>query len=154
MYIRGFGDRFAFVLRPGDHGWGIQIRDERGTEDISRFTPPWHFVPNPRHLEGWHFRNSDNTGPNETGPKNVNAPQERREFIFSPEVGRTIAGPDAMRKPTVEEVQRSGEFGRGVLTVVKYRLKNLEPGERAGFAWIKFRVELTWDQCWKRPESA
>lgn len=143
-FIRGFGDRFAFVLTPFDHGWIIEIRDDRGTEDTSRFTPPWHFVPNPRYVEGWHFRNSDNSGPNELGSKSVNAPQEIRSFIFSPEVGRTIDGPDARRHPSHEEVQRIREFGRGKLTIIEYRLNNLVPGKRAGFAWMKFRVELSW----------
>ena len=50
-------------------------------------TPPWHFVPNAREIEGWHFRNGDNTAPNDAS---VNALQELREFIFSPAVGRGI----------------------------------------------------------------
>ena len=58
----------------------------RAATKISRgLTPPWHLVPNPRYVEGWHFRNASNTGPNDGS---VNAPQETREFIFSPEVGR------------------------------------------------------------------
>ena len=145
-FVRGVGDRFAFFLKPIDHGWMIEVRDDSGAEDISRLTPPWHSEPNPRHVEGWHFRNSENTGPNEAGPKNVNAPQEIRSFIFSPEVGRTIDGPVAKRKPSDEEVQRIGEFGRGKLTILEYRLKNLVPEERAGFAWMKFRVELSWSE--------
>lgn len=143
-FIRAFGSRFAFVLKPIDHGWVIQIRDERGTEVISRFTPPWHFVPNPRYIEGWHFRNSDNSGPNEPDSKNVNAPQTIREFIFSPEVGRTIGGPEARRHPTHEEVERIAEFGRGKLTILDYRLANLAQGQRAHFEWMKFEVELSW----------
>lgn len=143
-FIRAFSDRFAFVLTPIEHGWTIEVRDDRGREDISRLTPPWHFVPNHRYVEGWHFRNSDNTGPNMPDSKNVNAPQEIRNFIFSPEVGRTICGPDARRKPSHEEVQRIREFGRGKLTILEYRLNNLVSGKRAGFAWMKFRVELSW----------
>ena len=37
----------------------------RETENLSSLTPPFHFAPNPRQIEGWHFRNADNTGPND-----------------------------------------------------------------------------------------
>lgn len=33
-------------------------------------------------IAGFHFRNKDNTGPNEIGPKNVNAPQEYRYLTY------------------------------------------------------------------------
>lgn len=145
QFIRDFGDRFIFVLKSIDHGWMITILDERGDHDISRLTTPFHFVPNDREIEGWHLRNSDNSGPNAIGPKNVNAPQKIRHFIFSPEVGRTIDGRNATRKPTSEEIQRVGEFGRGTLTITDYRLNNLMPGKRAGFAWMKFKVQLSWN---------
>ncbi|MBU1728312.1 hypothetical protein KKA39_03350 [Patescibacteria group bacterium] len=140
---RIFGERFSFLLLPIDHGWLIQVRDERGTEDISRLTPPYH-GPNPRLVEGWHFRNSDNSGPNEPGEKNVNAPQEFREFIFSPEMGRTIDSPEVGRKPTFEEMKAVGQFGCGSLRILDYRLKDLEPGKRASFEWMRFHVTLSW----------
>ena len=140
LFARGFGERFAFLLRPGKHGWWITIHDERGTRDLSVYTPPWH-TPNPRDVVGWHFRNSDNTGPNECGEKNVNAPQEERPFIFSPEVGRTI--PSAS-KPSHEEMDRIRAFGRGLLTIEDYRITEIYPGYRASFEWLSFRVELSW----------
>lgn len=34
-------------------------------------------------IAAFHFRNSDNTGPNETGPKNVNAPQDVRLISYT-----------------------------------------------------------------------
>lgn len=79
---------WIFKLVPVEEGWLLQIATKgREKEDLSRLTPPWHFVPNARQIEGWHFRNEDNTGPNEGS---VNAPQELRGFIFSPQVGRGI----------------------------------------------------------------
>ena len=41
-------------------------------------TPPYRSI-NPRDIEGWHFRNRDNTGSNRG---DVNAPQDVREFLF------------------------------------------------------------------------
>ena len=142
-FIRSVGDRFRFVLAPIEHGWMIQVLEATGSIDLSRLTPPYHFVPNPRYLEGWHFRDSENTGPNEPGPNNVNAPQQIREFVFSPEVA------DMGRQPTAAEVDRIQEFGSGQLEILDFGLRNLDHGERAMFAWLRFRVELGWCGCTK-----
>jgi hypothetical protein len=139
-----FGSGFCFRLEPNPHGWTIVIRDPRATEDISRLTPPFHFIPHPRDIEGWHFRNQDNTGPNEAGEKNVNAPGLVREFIFSPAVGKTIAGPEAKTSPTAEEIEQVKRFGRGKLTILDYRLTDLNPGKKAAFEWLRFEAELSW----------
>ena len=101
-------------------------------------------MPNPRDIEGWHFRNADNSGPNEPGDKNVNAPGEKREFIFSPAVGRTIAGPEAKRSPTPEEIDAIRSLGRGKLRILDYQLKDLEPQKQARFQWMNFEVELSY----------
>jgi hypothetical protein len=137
-FEKAFGPGFHFRLEPDPHGWLIVIRDERGNEDLSRLTPPFHFVPNPREIEGWHFRNADNTGPNESGEKNVNAPGLVREFIFSPEVGRTIDYP-----PKPEEIEKIKHFGRGELTILDYKLGDLVSGKRARFEWMRFEVDLS-----------
>jgi hypothetical protein len=148
-FEKSFGPAFRFHLTPTPCGWLIVIRDEQKSEDISRLTHPFHFVPNPREIEGWHFRNSDNSGPNEAGDKNVNAPGEIREFIFSPEVGKSIAPPEAKRQPTVEEIDRVRHFGHGRLKILDYRLTDLIPGQQAKFEWMRFEVELSWPAGFK-----
>lgn len=144
LFERPFGPGFSFRLEPRPFGWAIVIHDAAAADDLARLTPPFHFVPNPRDIEGWHFRNADNTGPNEPGEKNVNAPGAVREFIFSPDVGKTIAGPDATGPVTEEDVERVRQFGRGTLTILNFRLADAEPGKTARFEWIRFRVELSW----------
>lgn len=143
-FERGFGARYSLRLEPAELGWFLTIREQGRDEDLSRMTPPFHGVPNPREIEGWHFRNSDNSGPNEPGEKNVNAPGELREFIFSPEVGRTVAGPQATSGPTAEEIERVRAFGRGSLRILDLRLGNLAPGRQARIEWMRFRVQLWW----------
>ena len=106
---------------------------------IVSLTPPWHFVPNPREIEGWHFRNAANTGPNDGS---VNAPRTVRGFIFSPEVGRTIEYNGS--NTTEEEVARVEAFGQGTLTILDYDLSPPAPGERARFERLKFVVCLSW----------
>jgi len=95
-FTKSFGSNYHFMLVPIDHGWFIQIQDNRLTEDISRLTPPFHFVPNARSIEGWHFRNSDNKGLNEIGEKNVNAPQKVRAFTAC-----LLASPNAMDRADI-----------------------------------------------------
>jgi hypothetical protein len=143
-FERTFGPSFVFRLEPSSLGWTITVRERGRDEDLSRLTPPFHFVPNPRDLEGWHFRNADNTGPNEAGAKNVNAPGEERELIFSPEVGRSIQGADAKAAPTEDEVAKVRNYGRGLLRIIEYRLNNLEVGQEAGFDWLRFEVSLSY----------
>ena len=76
-------------LAPDSEGWFLQVTMKgREMEDLSRLTPPWHFVPNPREIEGWHFRNADNTAPNDGS---VNAPQELRDFIFHPKSVKALS---------------------------------------------------------------
>jgi hypothetical protein len=144
-YSRPFGSGFRFWLKPNPYGWSITITDERETEDLSRLTPPLHFTPNPRNIEGWHFRNADNTGPNEAGDKNVMAPGEVRSFIFSPAVGRTIDGPLAEGSPTGMDIDRIGLFGRGELRILDYALEDIIAGKQARFAWMRFEVDLSWE---------
>jgi hypothetical protein len=127
-------------LSPGPEGWFLQVTTkDRELEDLSRLTPPWHFVPNPREIEGWHFRNSDNMGPNEGS---VNAPQELREFIFSPAVGREIEYNGSAT--TAEDVEKVRAFGRGWFFIESFRLTPARRGERAAFESMTFTACLTW----------
>jgi hypothetical protein len=144
------GDAFSettpagWILRlvPVAEGWFLQVAiAQRASEDLARLTPPWHFTPNPRQIDGWHFRNRDNTGPNDG---TVNAPQTLREFIFSPRVGRDIQGADAKAGPTAAEVEAVRSFGRGWLLIESYSLTPPRQGERAAFESLRFTACLTW----------
>jgi hypothetical protein len=132
----------GWILRlfPREEGWLLEVTSkERETEDLSRLTPPWHFVPNAREIEGWHFRNAGNTGPNDGS---VNAPQELREFIFSPMVGRGIEYKGTAT--AVEDVEKVRSFGRGWLFIESFRLTPPRAGERAAFESIVVSACLTW----------
>jgi len=142
MFSKATSGGWILRLVPTPEGWLLEIAVKgRETEDLSRLTPPLHFVPNPRSIEGSHFRNADNTGPNEGS---VNAPQELREFIFSPQVGREIQGAQSTSSPTTEEVERVQAFGRGWMHVDEYQLTPPRRGERASFERLKFSACLTW----------
>jgi hypothetical protein len=132
--------RWILRVQPDPEGWLLEISAKgREEEDLSRLTPPWHFVPNPREIEGWHFRNEANTGPNEGS---INAPQELREFIFSPEVGREIDYNGSGTSPG--DVEKVRAYGRGWLFIEKYRLTPPARGTRAAFETMTFSACLTW----------
>ena len=139
-FQRLFGKRFIFSLEPWESGWLISVYEQGRMEDLARLTPPFH-GPNPRHLEGWHFRNEDNTAPNDGS---VNVPQEDRRFIFSPEVGRSIHGPTAYWSVSTAEVDRVGSFGRGTLHIERLALSPVRRGERARILDMEFRCTISW----------
>ncbi len=141
-FERSFGPGFTLVLDPIQYGWEIKVLDDRPTENIARLIPPFHFVPNPRYIEGWHFRNADNSGPNDG---TINAPQEERLFVFSPDVGRTINYP-----PTPEQVEILGQSGRGRLVITSLQLGDLEVGEKAVIEKMTFRIEVSWPAEWSK----
>jgi hypothetical protein len=132
----------APVQREG--GWMLQVTTpDRPDEDLARLTPPLHFTPNSREIYGWHFRNAANTGPNDGS---VNASGAFREFIFSPEVGREIQGPDAQAGPTAKDAERVEAYGRGWLLIESYVLTPAQAGERAAFESLSFSACLTWPE--------
>lgn len=127
-------------LVPDAEGWLLEVTtQDRENENLARLTPPWHGVPNPRSIAGWHFRNADNTGPNDGS---VNAPQALREFIFSPQVGRGIEYHGSAT--TAADVAKVRAFGRGWLHIHAYRLTPPRKGERAAFESLAFSGCLTW----------
>ena len=124
-FSRKFGG-FVFTLVPGSEGdWHIQISQGQ-RHGLELMTGPRHFVPNPVDIEGWHFRNATNSGPN-TG--DVNAPDETRQFLFSP------------RWPRCEDSDLTRD-GRGTLEITDMELRNLKPGEKATMTMMEFKVRL------------
>jgi len=145
------GDGLVFRLAPDSLGWTIGvIKAGRPEEDFAAIaTPPYRGI-NPRYLEGWHFRNRANSGPNEG---DVNAPQEERAFAFvlTPEDYRTAetsvetllwgTRTDAERQRALDALAQVSR-ARGTLRVVNATLGNLAPGTQAWFEALTFDVEL------------
>jgi len=130
---------FELRLRASDGGWGIHVFERGGDVDLAKYTLPLH-GPNPTVLLASYFRNADNTGPNDGS---VNAPGAHREFVFSPEVDRSIRY-DAEAVRMLAAVGRIQSFGRGTLDVVDSRITPPEKGAVPKFLWIKFEACLSW----------
>jgi hypothetical protein len=141
-FERPFGSRFLFVLEPAPAGWEIKIQEQERDENLAHLTPPLHFMPNPRDIEGWHLAaraaqcpGCPSPSPSETPPENP------RLFIFSPAVGKTIAGPTAARSVTVEDMEAVRGFGRGTLSIDDFKLEWTADGS-VKIKWMRFSVQI------------
>lgn len=145
----------TFRLSPFSEGWVVEVRDTAGHDDCMVVTPPYHGV-NAREIFGWHFRNADNTGPNEAGDKNVNAPGLIREFrcVATPadyaaayeSLSAVLWSKDRSWKATDAAVQVhervSAGAERGRLVIARIELGNLGAGLRPWIESMTFRFEL------------
>ncbi|MBF0398204.1 MAG: hypothetical protein HQK78_15615 [Desulfobacterales bacterium] len=126
-FKRPFGSRFEFILEPNSTGWEIVIKEYGREENLSRLTPPLHFAPNSREIEGWHLSGN----PYNCSSRSYKAetcPENPRKFIFSPEVGKKIDGSKAARSVTVDEIEDVKRFGRGTLTIESFNLEQRKDG--------------------------
>jgi hypothetical protein len=145
----------SFRLIPEKLGWVISVGGNTARENnyCGVVTPPYRGI-NTIHIEGWHFRNADNSGPNEPGRKNVNAPQKVREFYFVLDDGdyqkafdalQILLWPSSSSKQQVDQAQNVHVKllkGSGKLTIRDLKLNSLEAGKQAGIDAMTFDVEL------------
>lgn len=140
QFRRNFGSRFEFILEPMPEGWQIVVKELGRDENLARLTPPFHFVPSPREIEGWHFLRNPSECVNR--PYHADAgPANPRQFIFSPEVGKTIAGPDSRKALADENIDAVKKFGRGELDIKNFKLV---PGKDGcpKIEWLEFSIQL------------
>ena len=136
------GNRFVFALEPMAYGWEIRVYEKGRKEDLAELTPPLR-GPNPTDIEGWNFRNEDNTAPNDGS---VNVSQKDREFIFSPEVGKAINSSKSINGITEDDIDRIEAFGQGELKITRMKLSPPRQGGTAGIEQMNFHCILTWRQ--------
>ena len=149
------GANLFFRLVPQELGWTIFVgsKADAANNFCGIVTPPYRGV-NALQIEGWHFRNSDNSGPNEIGPKNVNAPQELREFYFvlseadyrtARDAVQILLWPYSYSKQQIDGAERAHANlpkGSGTLTIRDLELNTLDRGKQAGIDRVKFNVSL------------
>jgi hypothetical protein len=151
-YVRALPRNLEFRLLPSPEGWSISIgRPGDKTEDYAGIaTPPYHGV-NPVFIEAWHFRNADNTGPNDG---QVNAPTNVRDFSFVLTRAAYAKFLNALNiwsgSATATEMQRDAATSfllnaprqAGTLTITNMKLGGLEKGTHPWFDSMNFKVEL------------
>jgi hypothetical protein len=154
-FERQVGANLFFRLVPDELGWSISMGSKAARENFcSLVTPPYRGM-NALRIEGWHFRNSDNSGPNDPGPKNVNAPQELREFYFvlneadyrsAFDALQILLWPYSYSKQQIDAAEGAHakvRKGRGKLIIRDLKLNVLELGKQAGIERMTFDVELS-----------
>lgn len=165
-FLREISNCLTFRLLPGrpgrslgGHGWSIWVgAPGREEEDFSfPVTPPFRGV-NARDIAAWHFRNRDNSGPNDAGPKNVNAPGRTREFSFVLDAENHRRAEAVLHKllwpGSTAELKRAWrkyetiEAGGGTLTITDMRMSNLQPGLQPRIEQMAFEVALRLSPKW------
>jgi hypothetical protein len=149
------GQMFEFRLAPLGYGWSIWVGDPMNRErnHVVVGTPPYRGI-NPAVIQGWHFRNADNTGPNKPGEGNVNAPGETRKFAFVLDGGGYQAAREALdilmwpEDRDNKDIQAAEERLKavpkvwGIVEIEALELGNLIEGEQAWIDRLAFRVRL------------
>jgi len=136
-----FGDRFIFALAPMQFGWGISVHEKGRAENLAGLTLPLH-GSNPTDIEGWHFRNEDNTG--SSNEHDAASGNDIRDFIFSPEVGKTINAPESTNNITEDDIDRIQAFGQGELKITRLKLSPPQLHGTANIEQMNFVCTLTW----------
>lgn len=146
------GNGLVFHLIPDNYGWNIEILPEHDQENVpyggfaSIATPPFHGI-NALQIQGWHWRNIDNTAANDGS---VNAPQEIRDFEF------VVNNADAQKMGAAIEQFTSGKtlsfspyvsLGQGKLVIKNLKLGNLIEGKQAWIESMDFKVTLQFNSA-------
>lgn len=149
------GAAYEFRLVPMGGGWTIWIGDPRHRDNnyVTVATPPFRGI-NPAVIQGWHFRNADNTGPNTPGLNSLNAPQKERHFFFvrdeagyqdAQEALAILLRPDGRPEVEIKEAESrlaNVPRGEGTLWIEALELGNLAPGGQAYIERMAFRLRL------------
>ena len=141
-YRKQLSKNYAFGLVPLDDGWFVNVI-YRGRQVL--LTIPFYPPARPYFIEGWHFRNSDNTGPNGPGPKNVNAAQRTRYLSYSPECW---SGHICDAESEISAFH--GPVSCFIVTVDSMELGNLVPNEKANIQRMAFTVKFAYATGYSR----
>ena len=152
-FEREIGRGLVFRLVPDEYGWNIEVGPKDGTDNyMDCVNGPLHGIT-PYQIEGWLFRNDDNTANRKPSELMTPGIGEKREFQFAltaGDQGRSCADLDKMEHIYDEKdpkrraaMNRFGEYagGNGSVTITSMTLGDLTPGTQA---WIEsMRFEAT-----------
>ena len=149
------GRNFEFRLIPMGQGWLVWIGDPmyRERNRVVVAAPPFRGI-NPSVIQGWHFRNAGNTGPNEPGEGNVNAPGKTRKFalvldgadyLAAREALEILLWPENRDEAEIQAAERrleSVSTASAVMEIEALELGNLVEGEQAWIERMAFRLRI------------
>ena len=153
-YRRELWDGLRFELRPRELGWEMAVLDSvRPKENLAQIRTSTADGPDPRLLEGWHFRSvAPGAGKRDPGKGDWGAWLKTRVFQFSRDPARGLPPPSpaAAKAPAAggaeDAIEDEDEVdpppGRGVLTVESVKLGPAAEGAREGIETMRFTVAI------------
>ena len=125
---------------------------KRRADDLAGLTLTVATEPNPRDIEGWDFRNEDNTGPSTMNSSVFS--QDDREFIFHRRWGRSSMVQDPAMTSVDDDLDRIEAFGEGELKITDLKLSPPRPGGTADIRADGVRLQAdTWRQKGLEPRG-
>jgi hypothetical protein len=144
------GHGLTFRLVPDEFGWNIEVGPQNGTDDyMDCVNGPLRGIT-PYQIEGWLFRNDDNTGPRKSSELVTLGIREKREFQFvmtAADEAKACADLDKMEhiydQKNAVHVAATNRFGAyaggdGSVTITGMTLGNLKPGAQAWIESMRF----------------
>jgi hypothetical protein len=139
-YQRRLSTNYGFGLRPGWYGWMVQVY--YGGKDVLIPIPMYPYPSAaPYDIEGWDFRNLDNTGPNAPGPKSVNSEGSTRILVFSPQcwsAGKPLCDSEG------DLATFKGSTSCMAVIIDSLELGDLKPNHKAYIKRMTFTVRLAY----------
>ncbi len=151
-FEREIGRGLVFRLVPGEYGWNIEVGPKDGTGNyMDCVNGPLHGIT-PYQIEGWLFRNDDNTANRKPSDLITPGIGEKREFQFVLTAGdqeRSCADLDKMEhiydEKGPDRIAATSHFGEhaggdGSVTITSMTLGNLKPGVQAWVESMRFEA--------------
>jgi TonB family protein len=131
-----FSPVLSFALVPTSGGWLIEVHEKNRDENLARLTPENNGI-NPLLVE---FSPSHSTVAAESERMATEQKPIQTEFIFSPEVGRSLG--KSGRAPTGDEIRQASEQGKGVFKITKMRVGQSSANSTLPDEALSFEVSL------------
>jgi hypothetical protein len=139
------GQGLVFRLVPGEYGWTVEVGPKDSNDDYMDCVNGPHHGITLYHIEGWQFRNDDNTALLKASELKTPGVGEKREFQFvltSTDESKACAELEKMESKPDERlagIATTNRFdtyagGNGSLIITSMTLGNLKPGSHA---WIE-----------------
>ena len=130
-YSCKFISGFTFRLEPEADGWLIAIEQDKGNENLARFTPLVAGQSTLLIAAADLLREETKRG------TQGESEYEERKFYFSPAVGRSVK-----KKPTEGELAEILATGRGLFRITSVEMTNNQHSERQSLVAMSFAVSI------------
>jgi hypothetical protein len=154
-FEKEIGRGLVFRLAPSEFGWDIEVGPKDSTNNyMDCMNQPLHGIT-PYQIEGWLFRNDDNTAPRKPSDLLTPGIGEKREFQFvlnATDETKSCADLEKMEYTCNEKdpehiaaTKRFGTYagGDGSVTITSMTLGNLKPGQQAWIESMQFEATFS-----------